>query len=237
MPAGGADLPPLFSRERLNQMSIQPLFPDLASPTLALGWGQIDKLYTTPDPEEWLDIQHAAAARQQEFVAGRNLAKVLAHFLGLPNISLRRGDDRSPRWPTDRCGSLTHCSTVCAAVVSTTEVIESIGIDLESVGRVEKKLWPTLFTARERDYLGQLEPEKANVEATVFFSAKESFYKCQYPLTQSWVGFQDVELERSDDKVLRISPTNGDKQRWHVPPIHMAPVDERHVATLILLYR
>ena len=116
-------------------------------------------------------------------------------------------------------------------------MIESVGIDLESVGRVEKKLWPTLFTARERDYLGQLEPEKASVEATVFFSAKESFYKCQYPLTESWVGFQEVELERSDDKVLRISPTNGDRQRWHEPPIHVAPVDEQHVATLILLYR
>ena len=237
MPTGSADLPRLFSQEPLHHMSIQPLFSYLESSTLALGWGHIDKLDTTPDPEEWLDIEHAAAARQKEFIAGRNLARALARSLALPDAPLRRADDRSPRWPADRCGSLTHCAKVCAAVVSTTKEMQSVGIDLETIGRVEAKLWPTLFTARERDYLEQLEPEKASVEATVFFSAKESFYKCQYPLTQSWVGFQDVELERSDDKVLRISPTNGDKRPWHAPPIHIAAVDEQHVAALILLYR
>jgi len=174
MPAGGADLPPLFSRERVNHMSIQPLFSDLASSTLALGWGQIDRLYTSPDPEEWQDIEHAAATRQKEFIAGRNLAKGLADSLGLPNIPLRRGDDRSPRWPTDRCGSLSHCSTVCAAAVSTTEVIESVGIDLESVGRVETKLWPMLLPHASETTSVNLNPKRRASKQRFFLAPKRA---------------------------------------------------------------
>ena len=31
--------------------------------------------------------------------------------------------------------------------------------------------------------------------ALAFFSAKEAYYKCQYPVTSRYLGFQDVELE------------------------------------------
>ena len=37
-------------------------------------------------------------------------------------------------------------------------------------------------------------PEQERLGALVF-SAKEAFYKCQYGLTESWVGFHDVMLD------------------------------------------
>lgn len=218
-------------------MAIAPLFADLASPELALGWGRIDRLQGATDPAEWRDVEHAAAARQQEFIAGRSLVRQLAYSLGLPDAPIRRATDRSPHWPTDRRGSLSHCATLCAGAISKCDATQSIGIDVERIGRVEAKLWPTLFTEREQYYLDRLKPTVARLEATIFFSAKESFYKCQYPLTKSWVGFQDVELERLEDNLLRPSPTTGANQPWHASPIYVDSVDEQHIATLTLFHR
>ena len=217
-------------------MAIAPLFADLASPELALGWGLINRLQGATDPAEWRDIEHAAPARQKEFIAGRSLVRQLAYSLGLPDAPIRRATDRSPHWPTDRRGSLSHCATLCAGAISKYDAAQSIGIDVERIGRVEAKLWPTLFTDREQYYLDRLEPAVARLEATIFFSAKESFYKCQYPLTQSWVGFQDVELERLEDNLLRLSPTTSATQPWHASPIYVDSVDEQHIATLTLFH-
>ncbi len=216
-------------------MHIKPLFSDLAAPEVALGWGLIDSLQGEPNTDEWLDIQHAAPTRQQEFIAGRHLVRQLSRSLGLPDAPVRRAEDRSPCWPVDRRGSLSHCATLCAAAVSKADTTQSIGIDVERIGRVETKLWPTLFTARECTYLEQLEVAAARLEATLFFSAKESFYKCQYPLTRNWVGFQDVELQRTSDTTLSVTPTRSAPRPWHGSPIHTVRLESAHVATLMAL--
>ena len=36
--------------------------------------------------------------------------------------------------------------------------------------------------------------------ATVLFSAKEAFYKCQYALTRNWLGFEDVIVEAGENE-------------------------------------
>tara|TARA_Y100001958_G_C20865638_1_gene302007 strand:- start:140 stop:478 length:339 start_codon:yes stop_codon:yes gene_type:complete len=110
-----------------------------------------------------------------------------------------------------------------------------VGIDIETIGRVEPKLWPTLFTERETRYFTSLPPETVALETTLFFSAKESFYKCQYPLTQSWVGFQDVEVKRADEQLLAITPTSGTPQPWHEDPIHTVEITDAHIVTVMLL--
>ena len=110
-----------------------------------------------------------------------------------------------------------------------------MGIDIESVGRVEPKLWPTLFTEREATYFASLEPDQVAEETTLFFSAKETFYKCQYPVTHSWVGFHDVEIQRRDDSALSARPTRGSAQIWHQSAIHLLRLDASHVVTLMVL--
>ena len=127
--------------------------------------------------------------------------------------------------------------------VGSTELVKALIEDgaqfdlaVSSAMDLQTKLWPTLFTEREQYYLDRLKPTVARLEATIFFSAKESFYKCQYPLTKSWVGFQDVELERLEDNLLRPSPTTGTNQPWHASPIYVDSVDEQHIATLTLFH-
>ena len=216
-------------------MTIHPLLPDLTGPNLAIAWAPLEALSGDPHPEEWEDIATAAPNRQKEFVAGRQLARALSDQLGLPPAPLRRADDRAPIWPIDRTGSLSHSDTLCAAAVGKRGTVQSIGVDVETIGRVEQKLWPTLFTEKEADYFSSLAPDTIALETTLFFSAKEAFYKCQYPLTQEWVGLQDVEITRTGHHSLAIAPTRGAAQAWHAVPIHTVEIVESHVATVMLL--
>ena len=216
-------------------MNLHPLLPDLTGPDLAIAWAALEALSGDPHPEEWEDIASAAPNRQKEFVAGRQLARALSEQLGLPPLPLRRARDLSPERPADRTGSLSHCDNLCAAAIGKRDTVQSIGIDVETIGRVEQKLWPTLFTQKEADYFSSLAPNTVALEATLFFSAKEAFYKCQYPLTQEWVGLQDVEITRTDRLSLAIAPTRGAAQAWHAAPIHTVEIGESHVATVMLL--
>jgi len=216
-------------------MTLNALLPDLAGPDLAIAWAAIEALPGNADPLELEDIASAAPPRRREFLAGRLIARMLSDQLSLPPAPLRRADDRSPVWPADRVGSLSHCNTLCAAAIGTSHAIRSVGIDIETIGRVEPKLWPTLFTEREAGYFRSLPPERVALETTLFFSAKESFYKCQYPLTQSWVGFQDVEVARTDEQMLAITPTSGTPQPWHDGPIHTVEITDAHIVTVMLL--
>jgi 4'-phosphopantetheinyl transferase EntD len=216
-------------------MAIHPLLPDLAGPDLAIAWAPLEALSGDSHPEEWEDIAGAASNRQKEFVAGRQLARALSDQLGLPPAPLRRAEDRAPVWPGDRTGSLSHCDTLCAAAVGKRNAVQSVGVDVETIGRVERKLWPSLFTEKETDYLCSLAPDTVALETTLFFSAKEAFYKCQYPLTHQWVGFQDVEITRHDHYSLAIAPTRGTAQAWHAAPIHTVAIVDTHVATVMIL--
>ena len=217
-------------------MTIHPLLPDLTGPDLAISWAPLEGLSGDPHPDEWEDIASATSNRQKEFAAGRLLAHVLSDQLGLPPAPLRRADDRSPIWPADRTGSLSHCDTLCAAAVGKRSAFQSVGVDIETIGRVEQKLWPTLFTEKEAGYFSSLAPDTVALETTLFFSAKESFYKCQYPLTREWVGFQDVAITRTDQHELAIAPTRGAAQAWHAAPIHTVKISASHVATVMLLH-
>ena len=216
-------------------MTIHPLLADLTGPDFAIGWAPLEALSGDLHPDEWGDIASAAPNRQKEFTAGRQLARALSDQLGLPPAPLRRAEDRAPVWPSDRTGSLSHCDTLCLAAVGKRSAVQSVGVDVETIGRVEQKLWPTLFTEKEADYFSSLAPDTVALETTLFFSAKESFYKCQYPLTQEWVGFQDVEITRTDSNALAIAPPRGAAQAWHAAPIHTVEINKSHVATVMLL--
>ena len=49
------------------------------------------------------------------------------------------------------------------------------------------------------------------------------------------MGFQDVEVARTDKALLAVAPTHGAAQAWHATPIHAVNISESHVATVMLL--
>jgi 4'-phosphopantetheinyl transferase EntD len=180
--------------QRMNPASLSPFLaglfpPDVVGAELRMA-GDPSLLF----PDEARDLGRAVPARIQEFAAGRLSARrALAEF-GFADFPLRVNGDRRPRWPDAIVGSITHTAGFCGAVVAQRRQFLAIGLDTEIVGRVTPEIWQTICTPEESSWLHALgEPEQSRCAALVF-SAKESFYKCQYGVTRQWLEFDDVTL-------------------------------------------
>ncbi len=149
-------------------------------------------------PQEEACVAGATAKRRREFAAGRACARSALARLGWPSAPLGRNEDRTPRWPAGVVGCISHCAGYCAAAVARQESVAGLGLDVEVIGRVRPVLLPRICSVAERDALRRLggAPGQGAIDwATVLFSAKESTYKCYYPLTRVPLGFHDVEIE------------------------------------------
>ena len=170
---------------------LRELFPPHALTAELRGAGDA----TTLLPAEAQCVAKAVSKRQQEFAAGRSCARLLLAQFGIRGFALRMADDRQPLWPDAVVGSITHTKQFCAVVVAEKSRLGALGIDSEISGSVKPELWQTICTAAERDWLATLAASQQAAAATLLFSAKEAFYKCQYPLTQQRLNFHDATVE------------------------------------------
>ena len=100
-----------------------------------------------------------------------------------------------PIWPAGYVGSISHVRGTVAAAVAKASDIVSIGIDIEETERfrpaIEKKI------ARPDEIAVNFEglaPDARQTALAIMFSAKEAFYKCQYPITGQIMGFHDAHV-------------------------------------------
>jgi 4'-phosphopantetheinyl transferase EntD len=178
--------------------------------------GVIAAELTAPAPRELLTsaelqlMAHCAEKRIQDFAAGRACAHRALRELGILDFSLLAGEHREPVWPASIVGSITHTYGYGAAVVARQRDLRSVGLDCEVIDSVDEELWSRICTPTEIERLAQLPPAERGRQAALIFAAKEAFYKCQFPLTRAWVGFEDVVIEPLDWPVvtgsLRIVP-------------------------------
>lgn len=152
------------------------------------------ELEARPFPDEEVAIARAVASRKQQYRATRALAHRAFERLGLGRRALVNHDDRSPLWPDGLVGSLTHTDAFCAVCVARSSEYRSLGIDAEGADRVTTDLFSRVLTQRERALVLSLPASEQRGLATLFFSAKESLYKCQFPLSRRFLGFEDVEI-------------------------------------------
>lgn len=149
--------------------------------------------------EEEACVMGANAFRRQEFLAGRSCAREAMSKLGLPPLPILAGEKRGPVWPSGIVGSISHTREQCVAAVALEGERRSIGLDMEQHKRLKPNLWRLVLTEKESGWIKSIpEPERISIAALIF-SAKEAFYKYQFPLTQVWLGFQDVEIDISFD--------------------------------------
>lgn len=142
-------------------------------------------------------IAGAAQTRVEQFTAGRVCSRIALGRLGLTKATpILRGEDRAPIWPRGYTGSISHTDAWCAAAVARTSEVQSIGIDLEAATPLKQSLWRRVCTPTERERLGSL--ADPGLTGKILFSAKEAVYKCQYPLTKTFLGFHAVEIEMDD---------------------------------------
>ncbi len=147
---------------------------------------------------EWPLLGGAALARASEFAAGRLCARNAVAQFGFVDFPIRGRDDRRPQWPPRLTGSITHTDGFSAAAVGERRCFRAIGIDAEKIGGVSRELWSYVLLPAEISWLKRLPaPEQAKV-ATLMFSAKEAFYKCQYEVTEQWLEFRDVTVQCYD---------------------------------------
>jgi 4'-phosphopantetheinyl transferase EntD len=118
--------------------------------------------------------------------------------LDIHDFALRVGQDRQPLWPDSLVGSLTHTVGLCVAVVALKTSLAAVGVDSEVVGSVAADIWPTICVPAELAWLDSLPAAERAAAATLIFSAKEAFYKCQYPVTAEWLNFDDLRVELLD---------------------------------------
>lgn len=141
---------------------------------------------------------NAVPKRRAEFVAGRIAARRALAEIGVRHAIIRAGADRAPEWPAEVVGSISHAGTVAAAAVGTKSAVASIGIDLEVDAAVRRELWRNVLLPSEQAWVETRSPAEQARWATTIFSAKEAFYKFQYPLTRQWLDFTDVEITFAD---------------------------------------
>jgi 4'-phosphopantetheinyl transferase EntD len=188
---------------------LSELFPQGALVAEMRGSGDTAALY----PEEARHVGRAVRKRAEEFAAGRSCARRLMREFGIASCAIGVGDDRQPLWPDEVVGSITHTTGFCAAVLAPIAAMRSLGIDSEITGGVKADLWRGICTPAETAWLGSLPQAEQSAAATLIFSAKEAFYKCQFPLTQERLGFRDVSVEvpvwGNGQGVFRVHPLHG----------------------------
>ena len=182
-------------------------------------------------PEEEPAIKKAVPKRIREYTASRTLARRAMSTLHQPTGPVLRSERRAPLWPNGLTGSLTHTDDHCACAMGLTDDIRSVGIDMEVIGRAAPNLWDRLFTPSELTVLAK--STTSDRDATLMFTAKEAFYKLQFPITTAWLGFTDVEVQiLSQDSfklTVRNQPENGDP----LPSEILGVVSEPFAGTLL----
>ena len=145
------------------------------------------------DAVEDAETSGMRAGRAIEFRAGRWLAREALAGVGAPPGRILRGESRRPAWPTGYTGSISHTGLAVIAVAAKCSTYRSVGIDLELRGSLDEALIDQVFTAQEIEVLDTLPGAMRPDFPTLVFSAKEAAYKCQHPITERLVDFQDCE--------------------------------------------
>ena len=147
-------------------------------------------------PEEAACIPRALAKRRREFTAGRLCARAALEKLGVHDFPLVVGKQRVPVWPAGVVGSISHCEGYCGVAVAPRGEVLGIGLDAERADPLESELLARICSGLEIERNARLPAGRGAPDpGKLTFCAKEAFYKCYYPLTGTFLGFKDVEVE------------------------------------------
>jgi 4'-phosphopantetheinyl transferase EntD len=122
--------------------------------------------------------------------AARIVARRLLAQLGYADCPVPKDPSGAPIWPDGIVGSLAHDSEVAVAAVAPKRDIRSVGIDIEPVAPLPPEMLDLIVTPRERERLAG-DP----LNGKLIFAAKEAVYKAAYRLDETFLEFQDIEVD------------------------------------------
>ncbi len=145
-------------------------------------------------PTERTFIQAAHNRRQYEFIAGRLGARAALEGFGITNFPILIGNGGAPCWPQGIVGSISHTKTNCGICIARRSSVRGLGLDIEDVVPMDSTMLRQILTEIEYNWL-MSQPSFQHIRlACTLFSAKECYYKCQYPITRSWLNFHDITV-------------------------------------------
>ncbi len=140
-------------------------------------------------------LERAVDKRKSEFLAGRYIAKKTLNDLGLADVDIPVGENRSPVWPAGIVASISHTKTKAFCAASMNSVYSKVGIDIEDVMSLKTagNIKSSIISESEEVYLRTLELDFIQA-LTLVFSAKESLFKALYPTVKKYFGFSAAEV-------------------------------------------
>jgi len=161
--------------------------------------------------EEKAIIENAVDKRSREFAAGRTCARGILRQLGFsgdPTIAKDRHG--APVWPEGITGSISHTDDVCVVSIGRQKrELTSLGVDVEKDTGLDADLVDIVCDEREKAACANSRAEDRLRLAKIIFSAKESVYKCLYPLVKTMLDFQDVHIELDVSNNTFMGTING----------------------------
>ncbi|MFT8212033.1 MAG: 4'-phosphopantetheinyl transferase family protein [Symbiopectobacterium sp.] len=155
-----------------------------------------DTLYHRINVPLSAELARSVLKRSAEFLAGRYLARHVLEKLGINQFTLLSGEDRSPVWPENLCGSLSHNKdSVLCAIHRHSDMYRGVGVDVETLMSDDRaaSLWPGIIDEEELQWLQRLDMPFCQA-LTLSFSAKESLFKAIYPMVQHYFDFLDAQI-------------------------------------------
>lgn len=185
MASSAEDAPP-WGPQPLHSTMAAFLFPGpMALFQMPVARGEWARLYA----EEEISVSRAVPTRRREFAAGRACARRGLEALAMPVAAIPADADRVPLWPEGVVGSISHSAETAIAALGSTEDWAAIGIDIERRSDVGTDIARTVCTPEEweqnalhKDFIA------------LMFSAKESVFKCVFPLERRFLDFQNVVI-------------------------------------------
>jgi 4'-phosphopantetheinyl transferase EntD len=116
----------------------------------------------------------------------------------VPAASLLVGAKREPLWPDGIVGSIAHDPSLCVVAVARSGAYVGIGVDVEPEGALEPAVADRIWSPEEAAHAARRDDMSEGLASRLVFSAKEAFYKCQFPLTRTYVGFKEVSVRLGD---------------------------------------
>ena len=152
-------------------------------------------------------MANGKAKRDVEFRSGRLAAQCSLSQIGVDG-DVGVAKDRSPIWPDQSVGSISHSDAYVWAIAGLQSDMQSVGVDTEPIAdanTLEHLKQEILLPHEEQLALQQGIDERTAF--TLIFSAKESFYKCVYQIHPVFFGFHTVTVESVDSETITLELT------------------------------
>ncbi|MGH8162057.1 MAG: 4'-phosphopantetheinyl transferase family protein, partial [Gammaproteobacteria bacterium] len=125
-------------------------------------------------------------------------------------LSIGKDAHGAPIWPEGVVGSISHAGGVCIVSAGRRKPeLTSLGVDVEKATGLGRGLVDFVCDKFEKETCCNARTADPYVFAKVIFSAKESVYKCLYPITRTVLEFEDVHIQPDALEQKFLATTTG----------------------------